>query len=124
MGLSGDQAIAVGAAPGRAAGRKTKEPRYLFGPVTDFLCLGGISFLLLPVILVLPEEKLTLTVAAIAMGFANFINHPHFAFSYQIFYAGFRHKTFGPDTDAALRARYIFAGIECPRRSPCFWPTA
>jgi len=114
MSISGDQAIAASAAPVQAAGREIKEKRYLFGPAIDFLCLGGISFLLIPVMFVLPEKELTLTVAAIALGVAHFINHPHFAFSYQIFYEGFRHKAFGSDNDAALRARYIFAGIVVP----------
>lgn len=114
MSISGDQAITAGATPAHAAGRETKKKRYLFGPATDFLCLGGISFLLIPVMFVLPEKELTLTVAAIALGIAHFINHPHFAFSYQIFYEGFRAKAFGSDNDAALRARYIFAGIVVP----------
>jgi membrane protein implicated in regulation of membrane protease activity len=118
MSISGDQAITAGAAPGPAAhreiNREIKEKRYLFGPVTDFLCLGGVSFLLLPVMFMLPEKELTGTVAIIALYIAHFINHPHFAFSYQIFYEGFRHKAFGPDIDATLRARYIFAGIVVP----------
>jgi hypothetical protein len=114
MNVSADQAIAAVAAPVQAADRKTTEPRYLFGPAADFLCLGGISFFLIPIIFVLPEKEFTLTATAIALGIAHFINHPHFAFSYQIFYQDFRHKAFGPDNDAMLRARYIFAGIVVP----------
>jgi hypothetical protein len=88
--------------------------RYLFNPAIDFLCLGGISLVLLPIIFVLPEQKLSLTFAAISLALANVLNHPHFAFSYQIFYEGFWRKAFGPDGDAVLRARYIFAGIAVP----------
>jgi len=126
MRLSSVQAIAADIGPGPAASAadiaprpaaaraERGKPRYLYGPVADFLCLGGASFLLLPVAFLLPEEELSPTFAAMSLLVANVVNHPHFAVSYQIFYQGFRAKAFGRGTDAALRARYVFAGIVVP----------
>ncbi len=114
MIVSGDQAMVADVVPQRAADRQTREKRYLFGPVTDFFCRGGIYLPLLPFIYLLPASEFTPAVAAITLGISHFINHPHFAFSYQIFYEGFGRKAFGSDNDAALRMRYIFAGIVCP----------
>ncbi len=48
MIVPGDQAMVAGVAPQRAADRQTREKRYLFGPLTDFFCLGGIYLPLLP----------------------------------------------------------------------------
>lgn len=114
MVISGNQPLEASGSLGRALGQEADRQRYLFGPLTDFLCLGGISFVLLPIMFMLPAREFSPAVGAIALGIAHFINHPHFAFSYQIFYEGFLRKAFGPDNDAALRARYIFAGILVP----------
>lgn len=108
------QAIATGAAPAHATLQETGERRYLYGPVADFLCLGGISLLLTPIIFMLPAKELSPYFVIIVLGVAHFINHPHFAFSYQIFYENFLNKAFGPDNEVALRTRYIFAGIVVP----------
>ena len=114
MVIAGDQPLKASGALGHAAGQEADRQRHLFGPLTDFLCLGGISFLLCPIVFMLPAREFAPAIGAIALGVAHFINHPHFAFSYQIFYEGFLRKAFGPDNDAALRARYIFAGIVVP----------
>jgi hypothetical protein len=90
------------------------RPRYFCGPVLDFLCLGGASLLLFPLVLLLPERELTPSFAAAALLVAPVVNHPHFAVSYQTFYQGFRAKAFGDGSDASLRARYIIAGIVVP----------
>ena len=100
--------------PQRATDRPAAEKRYLFGPVTDFLCLGGIYLPLLSIIYLLPAAEYAPAFAAASLFIAHFINHPHFAVSYQIFYEGFRQKAFGKTNDPALRARYIFAGIVGP----------
>jgi hypothetical protein len=81
--------------------------------VTDFLLLGGLSLLLLPVALALPnnlshEVWLGTTILALL------INHPHFAHSYQLFYRGYRDKAFGPDYKRSLRLRYMIAGLAVP----------
>ena len=97
-----------------AARRALGERRHLYGPVVDFLGLGGASLLFLPIVFLLPAGKLSLTFGIAALIVANFVNFPHFAVSYQIFYDGFRAKAFDVRTDAALRMRYVFAGIVVP----------
>lgn len=105
--------LAIPAAP-VATAASTAAPRYLFGPRIDFLCLGGGSIFLLPLIALLPVETYKPGVAAGMMLLANFINHPHFAHSYQIFYRGFGGKAFGAGGDSMLRLRYILAGLVVP----------
>jgi len=113
MGPTVGQTIEMDGVPASMARHPAGERRYLYGPVIDFLCLGGASILLLPVVLALPENDLSAAFGAAMLFAANFINHPHFAVSYQIFYGGFRRKAFGAG-EAALRARYVFAGIVVP----------
>lgn len=108
-----DHGLAHVSATPRAADAQAPRPRYFWSPLLDFLCLGGASFLLLPVLLLLPEKELQPSFAAAALLIAHVVNHPHFAVSYQIFYRGFRAKAFG-GPDAGLRARYVFAGIVVP----------
>jgi hypothetical protein len=88
--------------------------RYLFGPVVDFLCLGGSSLLLLPVIALLPEMDHYASASAAMLLVAHLVNHPHFAHSYQIFYRGFRHKALTPALGRDMQARYLFAGLVAP----------
>lgn len=98
---------------GPAVARPGAGSRYLFGPVVDFLCLGGLTFAVLPLVLLLPiEVKPTLALAMVLL--ANLVNHPHFAHSYQIFYRGFRDKLAGRGYDRELSARYAFAGLVAP----------
>jgi hypothetical protein len=106
---------------GRAAGNRGAESseanrsgRYLFGPTIDFLCLGGGSLILLPVLLVLPLDPFHASIGQ-ALLYASFlVNYPHFANSYQLFYRRYHRKAFSCDLDATLRARYVFAGIIVP----------
>ena len=72
------------------------NPRYLFGPVFDFVGLGGSFLLLLPIFFLLPLSVSDGTVATIMLVIANFVNHPHFAHSYQVFYRHFGDKICGP----------------------------
>jgi len=86
--------------------------RHLHGPLVDWLLLGGSSLIILPLLTLLPTQRWQATVAVTMMVLANFINHPHFAHSYQIFYRGFRAKlTHGEPT---MRWRYAGAGIVAP----------
>lgn len=87
--------------------------RYLFGPVVDFLCLGGLSFVLLPALLLLPIDAKP-AVALVALLLANLVNHPHFAHSYQIFYRDYFNKLMGNGYAAHLRWRYAVAGLVVP----------
>jgi hypothetical protein len=92
-----------------------RNSAYLFSPLVDFLGLGGGSLLALALILVLaPGPEWRMTVALWTLLATNVINHPHFAFSYQIFYRDFRRKAFGSEYRPALRLRYLVAGIVVP----------
>lgn len=96
---------AAPAAPGNGA-------RHLHGPVTDWLLLGGSSLFILPLLALLPSDRWLATVAVTMTVLATFINHPHFAHSYQIFYRNFRAKLTTGET--AMRWRYAGAGILVP----------
>lgn len=108
MGSAAHEA-AASSAPGR-----TRDTRYLFGPVVDFLCLGGSSLLILPVLMLVPAEGYKPQLASVMLILAHVINHPHFAHSYQLFYRGFREKAFTKALGAGMQARYILAGIVVP----------
>jgi hypothetical protein len=101
-------------APPLAAAAPTRDKRFLFGPMIDFLCLGGSSLFLLPFLFVLPEAGYRAPVATTMLLIAHLVNHPHFAASYQIFYRGFAAKAFRPDLGRAMQVRYIFAGLIAP----------
>ncbi|GAA4022515.1 hypothetical protein GCM10022280_23960 [Sphingomonas swuensis] len=96
------------------AAKAVPQPRYLFGPVIDFLCLGGSSLLLFPLVYALGDSANVAGVAVTMLLVAHFINHPHFAASYQIFYRGFAQKAFTPALGRAMQARYLFAGLIAP----------
>ena len=91
-----------------------REPRWLYGPWLDFLTLGGGSFIALGTIAAFypRDEPSRLALAGAMLFLAHFVNHPHFAHSYQVFYAGFMGKAFSPES--SLAARYRFAGIMVP----------
>jgi len=92
----------------------TRREGFLFGPVIDFLGLGGLSLIFLALLAVFVNpDQFTAKVSLTFIILANFVNHPHFANSYQIFYRDFRRKT-GVETETILRWRYIFAGLIAP----------
>lgn len=92
--------------------RKTEKS--LFSPAIDFMFLGGgYLVILLPIVLFFPRDEMVIAQVSITFLFlANFINHPHFAHSYHIFYRDFFAKFY--DTNFALRNRFIFAGFVVP----------
>ncbi|TRC99812.1 hypothetical protein FJV76_09300 [Mesorhizobium sp. WSM4303] len=97
-----------------AVATKAATPqKYLFGPVADFLMLGGSAFLILPVLFLVPLEYEG-PVAATMVVVAYLVNYPHFAHSYQLFYRNFGRKVTGNGYDRSLQLRYIFAGIVVP----------
>lgn len=100
----------------RAAPEATASPAaYLFGPVPDFLLLGGATFLLIPLFLLLPSGWLDRAeVLAWTTLIAHGINNPHFAHSYHLFYRGFLAKGFSAAYPKAWRLRYLAAGIGAP----------
>lgn len=67
---------------------QTNVPRHLYGPWQDVLLLGGAS-----VLAFIACRNVNLTpdrvgmLAALMLLLAHFVNHPHFAHSYQLFYA-------------------------------------
>jgi hypothetical protein len=99
------------------AARAQSGPRqgYLFGPVFDFLTLGGGSLIVCGAIaLLLPKGIPSLQQALLVTILMGAINQPHFAHSYQMFYRNFREKAFGTSYARALRVRYIIAGLIVP----------
>jgi hypothetical protein len=104
-------AIAGLHAPG---GVVIERQHYLFGPVVDFICIGGGSFMVIALVALFhtmhtpPPPPLLFMV----LFTATILNFPHFVHSYQIFYTRFGTKI---ATEAgALRRRYVFAGILIP----------
>ena len=99
----------------------TARRRNLFNPWLDFLGLGGGSLIVLGLFLVLyPEDDVARAILALVMLFlAHFVNHPHFAHSYQLFYSGFVEKAFSPDS--ALGEQYRIAGIMVPLALAAFF---
>ncbi|RWM13327.1 MAG: hypothetical protein EOR72_18540 [Mesorhizobium sp.] len=91
----------------------TSRGKYLFGPVADFLMLGGSAFLILPLLFFVPRDYEG-PLAATMVVVAYLVNYPHFAHSYQIFYRNFGRKVRGEGYDRSLQLRYIFAGVIVP----------
>lgn len=104
-----------------AAAAKPRKAGYLFGPVVDFLCLGGSSLLLLPFLTMLPEAEYRGQMAVLMLLVAHLVNHPHFAHSYQIFYRGYAKKAFTASLGRTMQARYLFAGIVAPALLAAFF---
>jgi hypothetical protein len=96
------------------SGDAIERQQYLFGPVVDFICLGGGSLMVIALVELLrpahtpPPSALLFVV----LFMATILNFPHFVHSYQIFYARFSMKI-APE-GGALRRRYVFAGIIMP----------
>ena len=118
---------AAGAPAATTAGiprpRAEERGRWLHGPVLDFLLLGGGSFLVLGALAAFwpRDDAARVALAGAMLLLAHFVNHPHFAHSYQIFYRGFARKAFGPDSP--LAARYRFAGLLVPAVLVAFFAT-
>ena len=116
-------ATAPGARSAEPDTRSTRR-RSLFGPWVDFATLGGGSFIVLAAMAaVFPEDEASrVALAGVMLVLAHFVNHPHFAHSYQLFYKDFRTKAFSPDS--VLATRYRFAGIMVPAVLATFFAVA
>lgn len=91
------------------------RPSHLFGPLLDFLMLGGGSLVVCAaIVLLLPKGISSAQQIALISIIMIAFNQPHFANSYQMFYDGFRDKAFGASYPRNLRLRYIFAGVVVP----------
>ena len=123
---SASDALPAGDVPAEREGAGIPRPRrrHLFNGWIDFLCLGGGSLIVLAAIAALyPKDDVARAIlAATALFLAHFVNHPHFAHSYQLFYKGFARKAFSPTS--ALRHRYRFAGIMVPAVLAAFFASA
>jgi hypothetical protein len=104
-----------GLAPATRRGTSEPQPGYFFGPLVDFLYLGGGSIIVCGLIaLLLPNGISDAGLGGLVIILMTLINQPHFAHSYQIFYRDFRTKAFGQTYAPALRLRYIVAGLVVP----------
>jgi hypothetical protein len=98
-----------------ARSTRGRRPGYLFGPVVDFLTLGGGSLIVCGLIaLFLPRGIPTTQQIVLVTVLMTAINQPHFAHSYQMFYRNFAAKAFGASYPRPLRLRYVLAGIVVP----------
>ncbi|WP_101675872.1 hypothetical protein [Alloalcanivorax mobilis] len=108
--------------PNSAVKNTTGDEGYLWGPYLDFFLLGGGSlFVLVPVVFLWSGDRDMASLGALFLLLANFVNNPHFAHSYQIFYKDFGGRAFGALFPASLRARYIFSAILVPAILLCFF---
>jgi hypothetical protein len=91
-----------------------RQSRSFFSPTLDFLCLGGGSLVMIPILaFAIPDDLNGETLLLTAL-LANVINHPHFAHSYQIFYRTYPQVMRQPDMSPSLRLRYLWAGVISP----------
>ncbi|WP_273455445.1 hypothetical protein [Nevskia ramosa] len=92
-----------------------QQPGYLFGPWMDFFCLGGATLLIIPWFALLPTDwKAYGDVLIITTAVAHFINNPHFAHSYHLFYRDFGKRGFNAEYPREWRVRYLIAGVAVP----------
>lgn len=92
-----------------------QQPGYLFSPWVDFFCLGGATLLIIPWFALLPVEwKAYGDVLVLTTLLAHFINNPHFAHSYHLFYRGFPARGFSAAYPREWRIRYLVAGVAVP----------
>ena len=83
--------------PSTASRAPSGEPRrHLFGPLMDFMMLGGSSLFLVPVLLLLPVDAVQPGFVIALFLVSLVINYPHFAISYRIFYEDFRQRSARP----------------------------
>lgn len=90
------------------------KPRYFFSPWVDFMALGGGSLVALLAIAIFLPKAAHLHFIGFTLVLANFINHPHFAHSYQMFYSNYVGKLRNVDYAKSLRLGYLFAGVLVP----------
>ena len=112
MSALADTQVAVQGSPSKSR-LKSDDGGSIVNPWVDFICLGGGSLVLIPLVMMVPEAWVPGLVVAMWM-LADVLNHPHFAASYQIFYRNFPEKVFGTRLKRAMRVRYLVAGIVVP----------
>lgn len=89
-----------------------------FGEVLEFLLVGGASLLLLPLFywgrMHMGLDEAELLVGFLAFHGALFLNNPHFAATYLLFYRNIRSRVFGTEVTRAQRLRTWIAGVAVP----------
>lgn len=86
----------------------------LFGPRLDVMLLGGASVIVFIILQALPlTDELLAGLATTMLLLAHVVNHPHFAHSYQIFYATWRRSN-KAEIDSATRRRWWIVGVVAP----------
>jgi hypothetical protein len=106
-----------------APAHERQEGRHIFNPIADFLCLGGASLVILPLMYFSPAAAHPVLLG-LAFIVADFINHPHFAHSYQIFYRGYGDKITGLNLNRSMQIRYQIVGIILPLAMIAFFTVA
>jgi len=87
---------------------KKRQQPFLLNPKTDWLTVGGLSVLLLPLFFLIPDNtQLAEQIGWFLYAVAFVVNYPHFTISYLLIYGDYREKLF---TDF----RFIWAGIIVP----------
>ncbi|UCH75295.1 MAG: hypothetical protein JSU82_05485 [Rhodospirillales bacterium] len=105
--------VSLGTAGGAAQTAPARSGS-LFHPIADFIFLGGGSLVVLALFWLFLGDLPVQDIFPYVLLTAHFINHPHFAYSYQIFYRRFAAKVLGRELPGLLRARYVFAGVVVP----------
>lgn len=100
-----------------------EKPRALVSANADFWLVGGASLAAFTVFILFTD------MAGVQLGNRPFywafylsfmVNDPHFAYSYLLFYRGFRARLAAPETERLSRLRLITAGLVVPIAMLCF----
>lgn len=108
-----DADVPLQRSPLKSPALKADDGGHIVHPWVDFLCLGGGSLIVIPLVMMMPEASVPTLILLMWM-LADVLNHPHFAASYQIFYRGYMEKVSGDHLPLGMRIRYLFAGIVVP----------
>lgn len=91
---------------------RSDESEGLVGVASDYLFFGGLSLLVFILLEVFSESLNFSALVVLMMVLANFVNHPHFAHSYQLFYRSW--GTVLKLGSVGVRWRWWFAGVGFP----------
>lgn len=88
---------------------------YFYSRTIDFLGLGGFAVICLVLSLIfVPKDIDQAALISSAAILAHFINQPHFAVSYHIFYSNFFQIVQSQSYEANLKSSYLFVGVIVP----------
>lgn len=88
---------------------KTPDSAFLLSPKLDWLTVGGLSIIVLPIFLFfIPNDaNLSISVGWLLYGVAFVVNYPHFTVSYQLLYVDYGKKIFS-------EFKFFWAGVMVP----------